>query len=225
MAASIDAGGGPPPASQWWVRHETESYGPYTEEQMRTYVLEGRILAETPVRFGDEADWQAAAEHPRFAPVFHQVVRSMAVPPLPEQSREEAPNLSGTLGGPSAARVGPAGIPLRDLREAELPPGETTTMAHVVYGLYLFHLFVIGIVVAYLKRRQVEGTWLASHYQWQIRTFWLGFLFAAIALVLSHFLVGILLFALLDLWLLWRILKGWFLLGSSRPIENPTAWF
>ena len=229
VAVSIDGSDGPSPGTAWWVQHETEAYGPYAEEQMRTYVVEGRIVAETPVRRDDEADWCPASEHPLFGPVFHQVTRSVAAPPLPEQTREEAPDLTGTAGGPSARLVGPAGIPASDFGLSDLPQGESPTLAHVVYGLYVLSLFtgvagIVGVVIAYLKRRDVQDTWLASHYQWQIRTFWIGLLFAIIAGLLLKFVVGWVLFGVLYLWYLWRIVKGWVRLGSSRPIDNPTSW-
>lgn len=231
---NIDETAPPPPADGWRVRHDTESFGPYSEAQMRAFVIEGRIAAQTPVRYGDESDWQSAARHPVFGPIFATV--ASAGPPRPEQTREEAPDLSGAPGGASAEAVGPAGVPTGIAAPGgELPSGETTTMAHIVYALYVASFFtgglagIVGVIIAHVKRNDVRGTWLETHYRWQIRTFWIS-LGAAIICVLLYgiFMIGVffppILYILVAIWYIWRIVKGWTRLGSNRPLEDPTAW-
>ena len=33
---------------------------------------------------------------------------------------------------------------------------------------------IIAVIISYVKRGDVQGTWLESHFRWQIRTFWFG---------------------------------------------------
>jgi uncharacterized membrane protein len=224
---TVDETAPPPPAEGWWTRQGVESFGPYSEAQMHGFVAKGRIVAETPVRFGDEADWQPAARHPVFGPIFAALAAEG--PPRPEQTRDEAPDLSGAPGGASAESVGPSGVPVGVAATRGLPPGETTTMAHVVYALYVLNAAtgiagIIGLIIAYLKRRDVTGTWLETHYQWQIRTFWIGLAAVIVGLILMKVFIGILILVAVAIWYVWRIVKGWTRLGSNRPLEDPTGW-
>lgn len=208
---------GAPPADGWLVRHGTEAFGPYTEDQMRSFVLEGRIIAETGIRRADEADWQPASAHPRFEAIFAEL--ATAGPPRPEQMQEQAPDMGG-----------PAGVPVSLTTATGLPPGETATMAHVVYALFVINLFtgivgLIGVIIAHVKRGDVRGTWLESHYQWQIRTFWIGMAGAIVGFLLAKFGIGLVILVIVSLWYVWRIVKGWTRLGSSRAIDNPTGWY
>ena len=63
----------------------------------------------------------------------------------------------------------------------------------LIYGLYLVSVVVgltalIGLVMAYLNRSQVAGSWTESHYAYQIRTFWIGLLYSILCVILM--LVG-----------------------------------
>lgn len=121
------------------------------------------------------------------------------------------------------------------------PPQGAVTLAHVIYGLYLFGClstmtwwlpiaslitlsFVVGIVLAHVKRGEAAGTWLASHYRWQIRTFWFGLLWTLIAWILIATLVGALvggpMLLVLTVWLIYRIVRGWLLLNDGQPIPG-----
>lgn len=219
---------GLPGGAEWWVHQGDESFGPYSMAQMQGFVTEGRVIAETPVRRTDEPDWRPAAQHPVFAPLFSALAAEAV---RPAQTREEAPDLTGVPGGPSAAAVGPVGVSGHDVGRQPLPPGETTTMAHVVYGLFVLGTFtvglaaIIGLIIALLKRRDVRGTWLETHYQWQIRTFWVLLLGWVVAAILFRYAIGVVLPFLLMLWALWRLIKGWVRLGSSRAIDDPSTWF
>ena len=94
---------------------------------------------------------------------------------------------------------------------------------HLVYGLYLISLFTavpafLGVVVAYMKRRDARGTIYASHYRYAIRSFWWGLLWLVVAIALKLVLVGFAILALLWLWFLWRTAKGWLVLLDDQPI-------
>lgn len=103
------------------------------------------------------------------------------------------------------------------------------TMAKVIYGLYLVGLVVggltsiVGLVIAYVTKDEAPE-WLKSHFQFQIRTFWIGLLFIIAGSLLSIIVIGwfVLLFWLV--WLIVRCIKGFKALDNNQPIENPTRW-
>src|SRR4029453_7493567 len=81
---------------------------------------------------------------------------------------------------------------------------------------------IAAVILNYLKRRDARGTWLESHYRWQIRTFWYALLWFAVAIALFVTLVGIplglALLAGVTLWLIYRIGRGWLRLRDGRPM-------
>ena len=117
------------------------------------------------------------------------------------------------------------------------PPASVLTVANLVYGLHTFSI-VIGIVgsatvigsflasipslaavvLNYAARSGARGTWVESHYRWQIRTFWYALLWAAIGAFLLIALVGIFILIALTLWLFYRVARGWLRLRDRRPM-------
>jgi uncharacterized membrane protein len=124
------------------------------------------------------------------------------------------------------------------------PMPSVLSVAHLVYALHTLAI-VIGIVGAatvivsfvsglpsivavilnYVKRGDARGTWIASHYRWQIRTFWFTLLWALIGwgLVLTFIgaVVGVPILIALTLWLMYRIGRGWLRLRDRRPMYAP----
>lgn len=107
------------------------------------------------------------------------------------------------------------------------PPPSAVTIGHIVYACYAVSLFtvfpmIIGVVLAYVKRDDVQGTWLRSHFSWQIRTFWWGLLWSVIGWILFITLIGIplayALWGLVWLWGLYRTAKGWLRLNDAREV-------
>jgi len=101
--------------------------------------------------------------------------------------------------------------------------GELREMATLVYALYTASILVGitligGVVVAYLKRDDAAGTWLESHYRWQIRTFWWILLWGAIGAVTSLILVGFAVLFATAVWFIYRIAKGWLALRAGKPV-------
>ena len=105
--------------------------------------------------------------------------------------------------------------------------GVGITSAATVAGGFVFGLpSLIAVFINYLKRGDVKGTWLESHFRWQIRTFWfaLGWavLVGLVSLPLTVILVGIgtwiLGLALLGLWAVYRVVRGWMALNNGRPM-------
>jgi uncharacterized membrane protein len=85
---------------------------------------------------------------------------------------------------------------------------------------------IIAVIINYVKRSDTRGTWLESHFSWQIRTFWFAVLWVLIAVLLFVTVIGIpfawVLALLVGLWVLYRIIRGWMALGSGKPMPLPS---
>lgn len=97
------------------------------------------------------------------------------------------------------------------------------TVVTVAYALqaagFLFGVtWIVAVVVDYVKRDDAEGTWLASHFRWQIRTFWWGLLWGVIGVLLAFVLVGFAVLAADAVWIIYRIVKGWLRLTEHREV-------
>jgi len=96
-----------------------------------------------------------------------------------------------------------------------------------VLGSFLFGWpSIIAVIINYVKRSEVRGTWLESHFRWQIRTFWFALAWAVlvglVSLPLSVIVVGIGTWIvgmfLLGVWAIYRIARGWLRLNSRLPM-------
>ena len=118
------------------------------------------------------------------------------------------------------------------------------TWTHVIYLLHAFSLLtgilgaatvigafligwpsIIAVILNYVKRDEARGTWLESHFRWQIRTFWFGLLWVSICMlfVIMTLGIGILIawlpLAFITIWFIYRILRGWLALQGRRPMN------
>jgi uncharacterized membrane protein len=99
------------------------------------------------------------------------------------------------------------------------------TTAATVVGAFVFGVpSIIAVVINYLKRDEAKGTFLESHFRWQIRTFWFSLLWCVIAALLFVTIVGIplaliVLFAA-GIWAIYRIARGWLALRDRKPMYN-----
>jgi uncharacterized membrane protein len=124
------------------------------------------------------------------------------------------------------------------------PMPSVLTVGHLVYALHTFAIVVgiigaatvigsfvgslpsiVAVILNYVKRGDARGTWIASHYRWQIRTFWFTLLWALIgwALIITIIgaVVGVPILIALTLWLIYRIGRGWLRLRDRRPMYAP----
>ena len=97
------------------------------------------------------------------------------------------------------------------------------TSAATVAGGFVFGLpSLLAVFLNYLKRGEVNGTWLESHFRWQIRTFWFTFLWLVVYGLLIITIIGMpiawILIALLGLWVGYRVIRGWVALNGVRPV-------
>jgi uncharacterized membrane protein len=99
--------------------------------------------------------------------------------------------------------------------------------AATVIGTFVFGWpSIIAVVINYLKRGEARGTWLESHFSWQIRTFWFALLWTCIVAVLGALLVIVLVgFAIwaiglfvLGIWAIYRIARGWMRLQNRQAV-------
>ncbi len=113
-----------------------------------------------------------------------------------------------------------------------LPTGAQTDagrqLVMVIYILYLTGFFVgltaiAGIILAYLKQGEADAV-SATHYRYQIRTFWIGLLYSAVGLVTAPIGIGFLVMLLAALWFLIRCIKGLVVNSERRPIAEPATW-
>jgi uncharacterized membrane protein len=124
------------------------------------------------------------------------------------------------------------------------PMPSVLSVGHLVYALHTLAIVVgivgaatvigsfvgslpsiVAVILNYVKRGDARGTWIASHYRWQIRTFWFTLLWALIgwALVITIIgaVMGVPVLIALTLWLIYRIGRGWLRLRDRRPMYTP----
>jgi len=93
-----------------------------------------------------------------------------------------------------------------------------TTIVYALQALsFLFGFtFIVAVIVNYVKQDDIRGSWLESHFRWQIRTFWFTALWFAIGFITSFILIGYLVFFIASIWLVYRIIKGWIRLSENK---------
>lgn len=98
-------------------------------------------------------------------------------------------------------------------------------LAQLVYILQAVSLVIglsaiIGIIVNYVKRDEVAGTWVASHFNWQIKTFWFALLGTVIGALLLGLGIGGLILLVVAVWYIYRIVRGWLALNDGKPLPD-----
>jgi len=123
------------------------------------------------------------------------------------------------------------------------PRDSEVRLTHVIYALHAVSLLmgiltpvtivssfltgwpsIIAVVINYVKRGDVRGTWLESHFRWQIRTFWFGLLWVTLCMLFIVVTLGVgmliawLPLGLVGFWFVYRIARGWLALTDRRPM-------
>jgi uncharacterized membrane protein len=131
----------------------------------------------------------------------------------------------------------------RAVTTTTVPRESLITLTHVIYALHAFSLItgilgvatvvgafltgwpsLIAVILNYVKRSEVHGTWLESHFRWQIRTFWFGVLWVTLCglFVVATLGIGLLIawlpLTFVGLWFIYRIVRGWLSLLDRRPM-------
>lgn len=125
--------------------------------------------------------------------------------------------------------------------EAGQPSENMVTVTHLIYALHGFAVFtaligsgtvilgfvaslpsIAAVVLNYWNQSAVRGTWLESHFRWQIRTFWFAVLWIAVSALLFISIIGLplalLLVAVAGLWVLYRVVRGWWALLQRKTL-------
>jgi uncharacterized membrane protein len=97
------------------------------------------------------------------------------------------------------------------------------TVVTVVYALQAAGFvtgiaWIVAIVIDYVKRDDAKGTWLESHFSWQIRTFWWGLLWGVIGAITTLIVVGFAILFADAIWIIYRVVKGWLNLAEGKPL-------
>jgi len=126
------------------------------------------------------------------------------------------------------------------------PTAGMVRLTHLIYGLHAFAVFsallgsatiifsfvasipsLLAIVLNYWNRGAVRGTWLDSHFSWQIRTFWWTLAWVLIVLLLVFTIIGIPLalaaFVIVSAWVVYRVVRGWWRLSGGLQMPIPPA--
>lgn len=124
-----------------------------------------------------------------------------------------------------------------------VPASGLVRLAHIIYLLHGFSVLmgilgpaliittfltgwpsIIAVIINYAKRDEVRGTYLDSHFGWQIRTFWYTLLWLAIAAMLFITVIGIVLAYIVavsaGIWVVYRIIRGWIALNDARSMPG-----
>jgi uncharacterized membrane protein len=104
-------------------------------------------------------------------------------------------------------------------QERSLRSVATAVYALQAAGFLCGITWLIAVIIDYVKRDDARGTWLESHFTWQIRTFWWGLLWGVIGGVLLLVLVGYLVLVANAVWIIYRIVKGWLRLTERREVS------
>ena len=133
-----------------------------------------------------------------------------------------------------------------------LPPAGATTQPPITAALIVYALFgiaaiggvissglvhfaplvaiagIVGVIIAYVKRGEAQGTWVASHLDWLIGTFWWSLLWSvivgAVGVLLMLVLIGFVLLpvglAAVSIWVIYRVVRGYLAFKDSQPLPS-----
>jgi len=130
---------------------------------------------------------------------------------------------------------------MADIEAADTVPSSSFTIAQVIYGLHALSILIgvtsaitivgafvfgvpsiIAVIINYVYRHTVRGTYIESHFNWQIRTFWFALLWFMIGMMLFVTLIGIPLAWIVciaaGVWVIYRVARGWLMLQDRKPI-------
>lgn len=104
----------------------------------------------------------------------------------------------------------------------------STDNAKLIYILYLISIAVgvtgiVGVVMAYVNKDGAPD-WLKTHYQFQIRTFWISLLYFIVSCILCLIVIGFVLLVISLVWFIIRCVKGLKALDLKQPIADVNTW-
>ncbi|MGQ0579038.1 MAG: DUF4870 family protein [Betaproteobacteria bacterium] len=124
---------------------------------------------------------------------------------------------------------------------AKTPDPSLITTTHIIYGLHALSILIgltsaltivgafvfgipsiIAVIINYVNQANARGTFLETHFRWQIRTFWFALMWMVIGVVLFLTIIGIpfawAVFLGAGIWVIYRVARGWLTLQDRKPI-------
>ncbi len=132
-----------------------------------------------------------------------------------------------------------------------LPPKNLVNLTHIIYALHAICVLtaimgaativlsflagipsILALILNYIKKNEVKGTWLETHFNWQIRTFWFALLWALVLNFLTLLITATIIFlvfapffwmgafAVLGIWITYRVIRGWWALLEGKPMPK-----
>lgn len=103
-----------------------------------------------------------------------------------------------------------------------------TTIPTIIYVLFLANFILpftglIAVIMAYVNKGG-NSAFLETHYQFQIRTFWIGLLYGIIGVITTAVFIGWIILLFCAIWIIIRCVKGIKLLGAQQAVVNPKSW-
>ena len=107
------------------------------------------------------------------------------------------------------------------------PERSLVIVTHAVYALQAIGIlllpavlltWIVGVVINYIKRDDTAGSFLASHFRWQIRTFWFGLLWGILGGLTFIIVIGWFILVATAVWIIYRVAKGWLYLVDGKPL-------
>ena len=109
--------------------------------------------------------------------------------------------------------------------EEKLGTAKAVYILYVVGWIIPIIALIVGVIMAYINREEAPP-WLQTHFQLQIRTFWIGLLFSVVSAVTTMITIyiGWLLMLLTLIWMIVRCVKGLQALYAGAPYDDPESW-
>ncbi len=133
-----------------------------------------------------------------------------------------------------------ADLPIENAGAAGHPPVNAATLVYLLFAIAVIGALaahgliviaplvglagVAGVIIAYVKRGEAQGTWVASHLTWLIRTFWWSLLWGLVGAILFVTLIGIpiaiAIFVATSIWGIYRVIRGFLAFKDSAPLPG-----
>lgn len=107
------------------------------------------------------------------------------------------------------------------------PPANQRQLVIIIYALYGAGYFlggiptIVAIIINYLKRTEIKDPMLASHFTWQIRTFWISLGLAILGMITVFIGIGIIILFATAIWNIYRLVRGVLAILDNKPMPNP----
>ncbi len=195
----------------WFLDVEGNQQGPVGKDEFVRLIRAGSISQRTTIWAAGMADWQPAGQVDSLSSLFART--------QPPPRRAPPPVMAAPGSGNASARPRQA---------AENTDYQETWPVLAVYILYLVGFFtcvtaLIGVVIAYIQRDRADDI-SRTHFQFQIRTFWIGLAYLIIGGITAYVIVGMFVLAWWFIWTLVRCVKGILVFNAGEPIRKPTSW-